>query len=285
MKKEVFRKLLASSVLACAASVVQAQPIDNWNFEIVMSWTDAVFEKGASSDHTLAGTKVTDTVLSWGYDGARDAYPDSFLWSASTPAYYTRSSLVITEPKVSGSITTNSANATPVNIFQHTNNPIYFESTSLDYATLSLTVKLGTSDIPALYSFTQDFQVFFVETPNTGGTCGWGPCDDDIFAILAVAPQLDDFTRTFGFGGYDYTINYFETTAYLNALSEAACKEAGVPGGSACYGFTTPERDITQVKFAFSITAVPEPDTYAMLLAGLGLVGVMVRRRRDMPRK
>lgn len=31
---------------------------------------------------------------------------------------------------------------------------------------------------------------------------------------------------------------------------------------------------------AFTVTAVPEPGTYAMLLAGLGAVGFMVRRRR-----
>ena len=33
---------------------------------------------------------------------------------------------------------------------------------------------------------------------------------------------------------------------------------------------------------AFSaISAIPEPETYAMLLAGLGLVGFMARRRKD----
>jgi hypothetical protein len=28
-------------------------------------------------------------------------------------------------------------------------------------------------------------------------------------------------------------------------------------------------------------TAVPEPETYAMLLAGLGLIGSIIRRRKD----
>ena len=36
----------------------------------------------------------------------------------------------------------------------------------------------------------------------------------------------------------------------------------------------------TQVSGYSSIAAVPEPETYAMLLAGLGLVGTMARRRR-----
>ena len=33
---------------------------------------------------------------------------------------------------------------------------------------------------------------------------------------------------------------------------------------------------------ALNVTAVPEPETYAMMLAGLGLMGGMVRRRRRM---
>jgi hypothetical protein len=32
---------------------------------------------------------------------------------------------------------------------------------------------------------------------------------------------------------------------------------------------------------AFTVTAVPEPESYAMLLAGLGLLGVAARRRRN----
>ena len=30
----------------------------------------------------------------------------------------------------------------------------------------------------------------------------------------------------------------------------------------------------------FSVTAIPEPETYALMLAGLGAVGFMSRRRR-----
>jgi len=30
-----------------------------------------------------------------------------------------------------------------------------------------------------------------------------------------------------------------------------------------------------------NVSAVPEPETYAMMLAGLGMMGFMVRRRRQ----
>ncbi|WP_374049964.1 FxDxF family PEP-CTERM protein [Nitrosomonas sp. sh817] len=37
----------------------------------------------------------------------------------------------------------------------------------------------------------------------------------------------------------------------------------------------------SNVRYAgFEVTPVPEPETYAMLLAGLGLVGFMARRRK-----
>ncbi|WP_295999159.1 PEP-CTERM sorting domain-containing protein [Rugamonas sp.] len=37
---------------------------------------------------------------------------------------------------------------------------------------------------------------------------------------------------------------------------------------------------LTAASYSFTATAVPEPETYAMLMAGLGLIGVAARRRR-----
>jgi len=42
------------------------------------------------------------------------------------------------------------------------------------------------------------------------------------------------------------------------------------------------EKTITGVSLAYNLTAVPEPETWAMLLAGLGIVGAVARRRRTL---
>jgi len=52
---------------------------------------------------------------------------------------------------------------------------------------------------------------------------------------------------------------------------------AAVAGGANEYGLWT----LQGSTLTYSVAAVPEAETYAMMLAGLGLVGFMVRRRRN----
>ncbi len=51
----------------------------------------------------------------------------------------------------------------------------------------------------------------------------------------------------------------------------------GATVGGTEYGLWTLQGDV----LTFSVTAVPEPETYAMLLAGLGLMGAIARRRNN----
>ena len=60
---------------------------------------------------------------------------------------------------------------------------------------------------------------------------------------------------------------------YFNVFTEGAEKITRVTFSSNSNAFETDNH-------AF-IAAVPEPETYAMLLAGLGLMGAMVRRRKQ----
>ena len=56
----------------------------------------------------------------------------------------------------------------------------------------------------------------------------------------------------------------------------------GLGGFSSAISYATIIGDRTDYVFVDNlITAVPEPETYAMLLAGLGLLGFMARRRKE----
>lgn len=68
-------------------------------------------------------------------------------------------------------------------------------------------------------------------------------------------------------------------TAYFNvsttspqAITKMVFTSTGTPTGVAKNAFETDN---------FAVTAVPEPETYAMLLAGLGLIGTIARRRNQ----
>jgi len=277
-------KLAAIGALAFAASTSQAALEDSWNYKLELSWVPgtAVFDNV---------DKLGNPINTPGYPGGYTAEKYLLSWGAANGKYKglgvdpnggaNRSALEITTPTVSGKIDTNGSTV-EANLFTHYNNPIWNVYPSLQKADLSVLITLTSLD-GYKREFTQFFEVYFIETENNGKLCDWttsGLCDDDIFAIVSFAPTLDNFTNTFTLDGYEYTLNYFQTENVLNLLSTAACEAAGIKG-RACYGFTTPESMATAVQFGFSITAVPEPETYAMLLAGLGMVGTVVRRRRN----
>lgn len=56
----------------------------------------------------------------------------------------------------------------------------------------------------------------------------------------------------------------------------------GIFGAAAGDGFNTSDfENFSQNSWSASVTAVPEPETYAMMLAGLGLLGFAARRRKQ----
>lgn len=42
-----------------------------------------------------------------------------------------------------------------------------------------------------------------------------------------------------------------------------------------------PNDDITEMNYSWTVTTVPEPESYAMMLIGLGLMGAVARRRKS----
>ena len=297
MKKGTISKALATSVLAFAASVSQAAVVQNWDFVLDMNWNTSktVFTPSgyAPGYYNITSwykdgiyrtawldrgrTVNTSTELSWGSNlsGARFSHPDPL---------YARSGLVIEKPRVTGNIATSyegqTPNITSANMFSHYNGEISSIADLLTRAQIDVRVQLklpGYGD--TVVDLSKSFTVHFFETPNYGNVnCSYSyNCDNDVFAVVSGM----DLTSTFTYDGVKYTLNYFETTGQVNKLSTAACQLMGFNAGS-CYGFTTPEHMKTDVKFALTITTtpIPEPETYAMLLAGLGMIGVVVRQRK-----
>ena len=77
---------------------------------------------------------------------------------------------------------------------------------------------------------------------------------------------------TTGLGG---SMDFFQYVSTGSKASSNSTKTAFALGGDADY-FTLSNSGV----LSYTVAAVPEADAYAMMLAGLGLVGYMVRRRK-----
>ena len=118
---------------------------------------------------------------------------------------------------------------------------------------------------------------FTVGAGQLGGNIdfAWGTnVGIDVFNVWDVASTSDGINITTTYTSSN--INALANTAFYNGVAIAPNTWAGLPmvdgpfiGFSANFDFTT-------------VTPVPEASTYGMMLAGLGLVGFAVRRRKFM---
>ena len=125
----------------------------------------------------------------------------------------------------------------------------------------SVTFNLGTQ--PGVASVVEGATVAYSENINGQGS-GW------TFSNMSFSLDAGSYYAVLGFSG-----NYGTVT--MNPLSGTvppllAYYETGTTGDDPVFvdGF--------QHNFTYTVTAVPESESYAMMLAGLGLMGAIARR-------
>jgi hypothetical protein len=92
-------------------------------------------------------------------------------------------------------------------------------------------------------------------------TISTGPVTNIDFTSASINGLTFAFNSTPGGGEYGFTLPGFLTGPLVLTVM-------GTAGANASYGGT------------LNVSAVPEPETWAMMLGGLGLVGFMARRRK-----
>lgn len=272
MKKRTAQKLLAASILACVASASHAGDVDWWSYSIDMKWTAADFDP--ATDATTSGfqtiSPTNSTMLSWGHKGGIGDFLIPYTGHSQA-----RSSLYIAEGNFrngwSGYYGPKSGQTT-INMFRHTNNAIPATTADLTYAQLTMSVELGAwngSSYVGVPALDIKFDIYFYETPNINANV-------DDFLLFAK----HEGSASFKYDGEWYSFDY--AVSGLTQFDAATCSSVskGALTGS-CWGLSVPEYTQATPQLSFGVSAVPEPGTYAMLLAGLGLIGTIVRRRRN----
>jgi hypothetical protein len=106
-----------------------------------------------------------------------------------------------------------------------------------------------------------------------------------VLGFTAAAPgstySIDWANSWLDVSGTQVSLADFAPTAADGGLAAHAWGGNGLTSGAA-WVFTAPNVDIFYISggsIAYSVTSVPEPETWAMLLAGFGLIGSIARRR------
>ena len=131
-----------------------------------------------------------------------------------------------------------------------------------------------------------DYKITFSWTDGTF----WGNSVDGLYGLLLTDADLWNKARLNSWGWNDFVQAVTSTQGKIGSLNDDCQNKSGTFDWIVS-GLNVGDEYLVgiggwwlaakggKVSIA-SITAVPEPETYAMFLAGLGLIGVIARRRR-----
>ena len=95
----------------------------------------------------------------------------------------------------------------------------------------------------------------------------------------AAGLTLNQVASGLGGSGLVFTLNAAEQTQLANTMATNAGNEVFTVGATFANAQGGPET-ISAIRLA-QVAAVPEPETYALMLAGIGALGFVARRRRN----
>jgi hypothetical protein len=110
--------------------------------------------------------------------------------------------------------------------------------------------------------------------------------DTGTAGVATTTPTFTDFPSGVMSGSYDHTFDMTQASSYNGAFITAnggingafQALVAGLNSGTAYANIHSSDFPMGEIR-GF-LAPIPEPETYALLLAGLGLIGAIARRRR-----
>lgn len=145
-----------------------------------------------------------------------------------------------------------------------------------------VTLASGTKGIYALTSLsTLVDQGWGYTDPSNGVFIGLFQGSTNVYSFLAAGSSHEWATQSFNIA--DNNAVFYGLNAALSGLTENSATPLSLRMYTDAWGYPGWELHTRDNSFSVTsgVTPVPEPETYAMLLAGLGLTAMFARRRKN----
>lgn len=300
-----FKKAALASLVCLYGATAQSLPLINeWNVDQEFEWTEWT-DDGETGGTGIQASDPSDSVGAAPYGDNVNGW-QTLSWTDESG---NTSSVQINGGSGDTSNTNRVTSTEPLDISDFSLGPVVaHDNQTLNSNTASLNTAQATDFIilaavdPALGTIatrTLTYDINFTETPNflTGSDCPSGNPDGsscrDIFTIAGpgLTGESVDVTGSVedafvidsfilpgdpGNPAIEYTV--FLLAQGLGILDDAICTAAGADLG--CFGLVTDENENNVFQLQYAITAREVPEPAAILLIGLGLLGIAGLRSR-----